>query len=81
MSSEKDIERLRKSIEYIDADLIKILENRAYYAKQIKLIRGIRDKERENLIRLKIAFLYKGEYPLQTIEDIFEVLFNASEKL
>lgn len=80
-SLEGDIKFLRQGIDHLDTQILGLLEHRGIYAKAIRAMRPERDLEREKTLRLRIAMIYRGPYPLDAIERIFEVLFDASEKL
>ncbi|HKL13763.1 MAG TPA: chorismate mutase [Halanaerobiales bacterium] len=81
-----ELKELRKEIDQLNQELLKILSSRGKVVKKIGKIKQkkgmpIVDKDREDEILNKIISQYKGPYSSKQIKKIFREIFKQSVAL
>ena len=81
----KDIDKLRKEIDYIDDKLLQLIIDRSSIVEKIGYLKDntktIVDKNRETKILNKLIKAHKGNYPKDSIIRLWREIFNSSANL
>ena len=81
-----DLDELRKEIDAVDADIVKLFEKRMEISERIAAYKQktgipVRDKTREKEKILKVQSMTHTEFNRKHIEELYTVLMALSRKL
>lgn len=83
---EKDLESLRQQIDAIDAEIVRLLDERAEFVKEIGEFKKTRSlpvyhPDREQEVRERILSVSKGVFPQKALVQIFTEIMSAARSL